>query len=79
VFFTFNRDNGIWYEAKVLQKLFLQLIVPLISMREQGIVQGDIKPDNILLNSATHPTRAVLCDFGAAKHLPQNFVSVRIR
>jgi serine/threonine protein kinase len=79
VCFALNRAKGIRYKPWVLQNIFQQLVIPLIRMREKGILQGDIKPDNILLDSVTRPTRAVFCDFGGARNLPKNFVSMRVR
>jgi len=44
-----------------------QIARSLAYIHSEGVCHRDIKPQNLLLNNATH--EAKLCDFGSAKHL----------
>lgn len=57
----------------------LQALSALTEAHRQGIVHGDIKPDNLILSSKDGTGRCVLIDFGSARgvHPPQSTVVSR--
>ncbi|KAG0016613.1 serine/threonine-protein kinase KIN2 [Podila clonocystis] len=58
-------------QESVLRSVFTQLSLALHSLHAQGVVHGDIKDENALINvdPVTNTYRAKICDFGHSKHL----------
>ncbi|GKT35536.1 hypothetical protein ADUPG1_008679 [Aduncisulcus paluster] len=47
--------------------LFLPIVEGLAEMHERHFIHRDIKPDNILLSTKSHPYKAKLADFGLTR------------
>jgi serine/threonine protein kinase len=60
-------------------RMALQLLSALAEAHRQGIVHGDVKPDNVIYPSKDDAGRSMLIDFGSARgvHPPQSSVVSR--
>lgn len=53
---------------RVVRKFLKQIVSAMLFLREHNVAHMDLKPQNILLTSATSPTLKI-ADFGFAKHM----------
>jgi hypothetical protein len=60
-------------------RMALQVLSALAEAHRQGIVQGDVKPDNLIVSLQKPSGRCVLIDFGSARgvHSPESAVMKR--
>ncbi|XP_052060939.1 serine/threonine-protein kinase ULK3-like [Mytilus californianus] len=53
---------------RVVKKFLKQLVSAMLYLREHNVAHMDLKPQNVLLTSASNPT-VKIADFGFAKHM----------
>lgn len=67
------RQRGQWIEPAEACRILRNIAGALDTMHGAGLVHGDIKPANVMLDASLD--RAVLIDFGLAMHLPSGWRS----
>ena len=67
--YVFVLNNGTLPEQKA-RRIFHQLVMIIIEMQKAGIIHGDIKPGNVLINTQTGEIK--LIDFGGSYMSHQN-------
>ncbi len=65
-----------WDEPGIVATLGLRLSAALAHAHARGVLHGDIKPANVLLDGAPGCTDAVLADFGAGLHVDATLTRV---
>ena len=58
-------------EEEVAHEYFKQIVETVIECHKQGVIHGDIKAENIVVDLLTNRTK--LIDFGSAKTVQKNF------
>lgn len=57
-------DFGLPTDPEELAKIFFQFVQAVAKIQQRGMIHGDIKPENCLLNADNSEYQGFLCDFG---------------